>query len=182
MLCQKDVKPGRACFPGMTKGKKSTAQRGLCGWGTPSDMGTPRAGWLQTGRVNVCLVLPVPPLCPLVVRVLQQISRSTQTPLPVPRHASLLQEMLGWAVRASEGTSIGWRAYCCEKHVTFLSWPLPSPALTPMDCFCRVFMSSLLITGEVMFQLSFIHFCKALWFLSSIAVEKGSLERLKITI
>jgi len=44
-------------------------------------------------------------------------------------------------------------------------------------------MSSLVITeGMVMFQFSFIHFCKALRFLSSIAVEKGSLERLKIAI
>lgn len=33
-----------------------------------------------------------------------------------------------------------------------------------------------------MFQPSFVHFYKALWFLSSVAVEKGTMEWLKIAI
>lgn len=73
-LCQNSVKLGRVCIPGMTKGRKSTAQGGPCGWGTTSDSRTSRAGRPQTDRGNVCLVLAVPPLCPPVALVPQRIS------------------------------------------------------------------------------------------------------------
>lgn len=181
-LYQNSVKPGRVCIPGMTKGKKSTAQGGPWGWGTPSDSRTSRAGWPQTDRGNVCLVLAVPPLCPPVVPVPQRISGSTHTPLPMPWHVSAagnagMGSCSFWGnFRGLESISL-WRA----GYISLLTSAKPSSYC------CGLLLQALYIfsvnnEGMVIFQLSFIHFCKALWFLSSIAVEKGSLERLKIAI
>lgn len=100
----------------------------------------------------------------------------------MPWHTSLLLEVLGWAGQASGGSSIGWRAYCCQKQAVFLSRPLPGSYTCGrlLLAFVLIFSANSRRNGSV--SAFFDTFLQALWFLSSVAVEKGSLERLKIAI
>lgn len=124
----------------MESQKKTTAQKGLVAGEPHQTLGH----WqLAEDKQNDCL-----PCCVATGKV--GLSAEQQQHKSCSEHlgTQLLLEVLGQARWATGGSSPSV-AMCIavkrkKRNTTFLSLSPPSPALTPLVCFCRLLLSSLL--------------------------------------